>query len=147
MSKMIQLQKFVEENGIRGACCCGKCIDAPEHPKQKQPQGHTANMVFFNVAVKEGTKAEELKSLILESVEGSFTNINLFDGKEHNYMEIGGWIGDQGLALMLMGMGTVLGLWSLLSPITMLGLKLDDPLTQQMAGMGMLSVQVPKKVF
>ena len=60
------------------------------------------------------------------------------DGKEHSYMEIGGDIGDQGRALMAMGLGAILGLWNLLTP-AMLGL--DREMQLQMAGMGLLSIQ------
>ena len=141
---MQKLQKFVVENGIRGVCQCGKCFDAPQHPENEQPQGHTANMIFFEVAVKEGTKAEELEALVRGTVKGGYANIDLFDGNEHNYIDLGAWIGDQGMGLTLMGMGTVLGLWDLLTPITMLKLKPDDPLTMQMAGMGMIAIQAKK---
>lgn len=49
--------------------------------------------------------------------------------------------GDQSLALRLMGLGALLGLWKLLTPRTMLGADIPDALAQQMAGMGLLTVQ------
>lgn len=142
MTAMEQLREYVMVQAVRGACQCGKCADAPANPEQKQPVGHTADMIFFKVAAQPTAKADELKRLVQASQQGSFCNVDLFDGKEHNYLELGGWIGDQGLALMLMGLGTVLGLWRLLSPVTMLNFKSDDPMTMQMAGMGFLAVQV-----
>jgi hypothetical protein len=122
---------------------CGRCIDAPENPEQHQPEGHTADMIFFKVAA--GTKADKdaLRMLVEANTKGE-CDIDLFDGKEHNYMEIGGWIGDQGLALMLMGLGTILGLWKLMTPVTMLKFKPDDPLTKQMAEMGFVAIQAVK---
>lgn len=57
-------------------------------------------------------------------------------------MEIGGFVGDQGLAMMLMGLGSILGLWKLLTPRTVLGADIPEELAQQMAGSGLLSVQV-----
>ena len=58
-------------------------------------------------------------------------------------MELGGWIGDQGIAMQYMGLGVLLGVFNLLSP-AMLGLTPDDPMFKQMLGMGMLSIQVVK---
>lgn len=141
---MKKLVDYVMEYAERGACQCGKCIDAPEKPDEHQPAGHTADMIFFKVAVKPGADAETLKNLVKENVDGEFENVDMFDGGEHGYMEVGGWIGDQGTALTLMGMGTVLGLWKLLTPVTMLKMKSDDPMCRQMAGMGMVAVQASK---
>lgn len=76
---------------------------------------------------------------------GAFNECDLFDGKEHSYLEVGGWIGDQGLALMLMGLGTVLGLWKLLTPRTILGAMADDDLAMRMAGIGYVSIMAEKK--
>ena len=70
--------------------------------------------------------------------DGEFCSVDVFDGQEHGYMELGGWIGDQGLAMMLMGLGAVLGLWRLTTP-KMLGLPND--LVMLMAGAGMITIQ------
>lgn len=144
-NKMIELVKYVRANVERGACKCGKCVDAPADPEKHQPTGHTVDMIFFEVSAKPTASAEKLRELVKAVPVGEFCNVDLFDGEEHNYMELGGWLGDQGTALMLMGLGTSLGLWSLLSPVTMLHLKSDDPLTKQMAGAGMISVQAKKE--
>ena len=141
---MQNLRDYVMENSIRGACMCGKCIDAPKNPEQLQPEGHTAEMIFFKVAAGPKADKDTLKMLVESNTKGECGDMDLFDGKEHNYMEIGGWIGDQGLALMLMGLGTILGLWKLLTPVTMLHFKPDDPMTVQMAGMGLLHIQAVK---
>lgn len=47
---MQELYDFIDRYAERGDCRCGHCIDAPADPKQ--PQGHTADMVFFKVAAK-----------------------------------------------------------------------------------------------
>lgn len=144
---MEELVKFVMEHAIRGACTCGKCSDAPANPEQLQPEtpkapNHTADMIFFKVAAKPNTDADVLRTLIKENKAGAFCDCDLFDGNEHNYIELGGWIGDQGLALQLMGLGTVLGLWNLLSPLTMLpGMNLPEHVIKAMAGQGMLAIQ------
>jgi hypothetical protein len=63
------------------------------------------------------------------------------DGEEHNYLELGGWIGDQGLALQYMGLGVLLGVFKLLSPRTMLGDLITEEMGREMVGTGMLSIQ------
>jgi len=136
---MTTLRQYVANHTERGACQCGKCFDAPEKPEEQQPTGHTADMVFFKVSAK-AADAETLKELV-RSHKGEFCSVDLFDGKEHNYIELGRWIGDQGTALQLMGLGSLLGLWKLLTPKTMLGPMCDEVLAQQMAGAGMVAVQ------
>lgn len=99
-----------------------------------------SDMIFFRVRAKNSPSADKLRELI-KAHQGDHNQVNLFDGVEHNYMELGGWIGDQGLALTLMGLGCLLGLWQLLTPRTMLGPFLQDAMVKQMAGAGFLSIQ------
>jgi len=132
------LAKYVRNHAVRGTCNCGKCIDHPG--TDYQPEGHTADLVFFKVA-NNGGDTETLRQLVVAAQEGEYCNVNLFDGSEHNFLELGGWIGDQGLAMMLMGLGSVLGLWSLVTP-KMLGMP--DDMALEMAGNGMLFM-VPKR--
>jgi hypothetical protein len=89
-----------------------------------------------------GPDAGDLKEIIEDNEEGEFEKVNLFDGKEHSYIQVGAWIGDQGAAMGLMALGTHLGLWDLLTPMTVLGriFDRDDPMVMQMAGMGMISI-------
>ena len=141
---MQELIDYVHANVERGPCCCGKCIDRVAEPETKQPQGHTAEMVFFKVSAKSTADVNKFTELVKKNINGSFCNVDLFDGKEHGYMEIGGWIGDQGTALMFMGLGTVLGLWKLMTPRTILGDTLPDDLGGKMAGAGLISVIVEK---
>jgi len=140
---MTDLIEYIRNHTIRGACTCGKCIDAPNDPKQYQPDGHTADVQFFKVALKNNPDKEVLLQLI-KNHNGEFNDINIFDGNEHNYIEIGGWIGDQGDALLLMGLGKLLGIWKLLTPASMLGDLISDDLKMQMAGGGMVSIQAGK---
>jgi len=128
------LYEYVMEHAVRGACQCGKCADAPADPANHQPSGHTADLMFFKVAAKDAS-ADEFKQL----VQAEFPH--WLDGKEHSYLEAGGDIGDQGAALMAMGLGSVLGTWKLLTPRTVLGKFVDDAMAMQMAGMGMISIQ------
>jgi hypothetical protein len=99
----------------------------------KQPFGHTADLVFFEVTKSEDADAETFEALVEEEYP------HWLDGHEHSYLHVGGDVGDQGLALMAMGLGALLGLWTLITP-KMLGVS--DELVVQMAGMGMVSIMV-----
>ena len=130
------LYEYVSKHCERGACQCGKCIDSPENPVQRQPKGHTADLVFFEVILKNNPIKEEFLGLVKEKYP------QWLDGKEHNYMEMGGDIGDQGTALMAMGLGSLLGVWQLLTPRM---LPIPEDLVMQMAGKGMITIQTKKE--
>lgn len=98
------------------------------------------DVIFFKVVATNDANKAELTSVINEHC-GEFCECNLFDGKEHNYLELGSWVGDQGLALRLIGIGAELGMWDLLTPRTMLGEFLPEDLAMQMAGAGMVGMQ------
>lgn len=138
---MRDLIDFITNHVERGTCECGECVDAPDEPSQ--PEGHTADLYFFQVKAKNEPNVDDLRELIRNHRRGEFADVDLFDGKEHNYIELGGWIGDQGLAMMLMGLGHLLDLWRVITPRT---LKIPEPLAGQMAGQGMISiVPLPKE--
>lgn len=139
---MKKLIDFVRKHAVRGDCTCGRCVDGAAEPKQ--PNGHTADMVFFKVAARDNPDPKQLEELIRESKSGEFVDVDLFDGKEHGYIELGGWIGDQGLAIMLMGLGGVLNLWKLLTPYTIPGMT--GGLARQVAESGFLSIQAKTPV-
>ena len=134
---MTELQDFIRKHVIRGACQCGLCIGAPANPEQHQPTGHTADMIFFKVAAKDDPDPKEFEKIVREECP------QIFDGQEHSYMNLGAELGDQGYAMEVMGLGNLLGLWSLLTPRSVLGSTIDDAMVQNMAGMGMITVQVP----
>lgn len=135
------LAQYVAKHAVRGECRCGRCADVGSKP---DPKGHTADLVFFTVGLSaEPTTADAFRAMTRSMPKGAFADANPLDGQEHNYISLGAWIGDQGLALMYMGLGTLLGVFNLLTP-AMLGFKSDDPLAQQMAGMGYIAVQAVK---
>lgn len=105
------------------------------------PSVRSANVVFFHVILVGDPKASKLTELI-QSYPGEFCQCNPLDGAEHNFLELGGWIGDQGLALRLMGLGRVLDLWTLITPFT-LGLAEPHEITaaRALAGAGLLSIR------
>lgn len=136
------LIEYVARHTDRDACKCGRCIEPGDDKGLGQ---HTADLVFFKVSIKGSPSAEELRKLCREH-EGFFGQVDLFDGVEHSYSEIGGWIGDQGLGLMLMGLGSLLGLWKLMTPRSMFGDKMDDATAKHLAGSGLVVIQAPKPV-
>jgi len=129
----MKLCDYVLTHTKRGACTCGKCFDAPENPKQNQPDGHTVNLTFFKIAAESANKDEFLFLVQKEHPEW-------LDGEEHSYFQIGADMGDQGIALMTIGLGHLLGVWKALSPDTLMP-SLPEDLKLQMAGAGMVSLQ------
>lgn len=132
---------YVIAHSERGTCRCGRCADHPGI--DKQPAGHTADVVFFNVCAVEEPDANTFRLIIEGAKQGEFNDLDPWDGKEHGYMEVGGWIGDQGLALQFIGLGSLLSLWPLMTPKMLPGLP--DDLVMQMAGMGMVTIMPPVK--
>ncbi len=130
---MGNLSDYVQKHSLRGACTCGQCVDAPENPDEHQPGGHTVDLTFFKVAARGGNKDE-----FIALVKKEFPQY--LDRAEHSYLQVGGDMGDQGLALMLIGLGDVLGAWKALSPDTLMPF-IEDDMKKQMAGMGMVSLK------
>lgn len=136
---MDELRQYIFNHVARSACRCGKCVtNGPE-----SLPGHTCDMVFFQVSAVDDPDPAELERLIRANVRGNHCDVDLFDGNEHGYQELGGWIGDQGLALVLMGLGDLLGLWKCLTPLNMLP-GIDKELAMQMAGAGYLTIKHDK---
>lgn len=131
------LQEYVIAHTSRGECNCGKCFDRGDCP---DPKGHTADMFFFKVAIQGEPDAEVLRELI-RNHKGEFCELDILDGGEHSYIGVGGWIGDQQLALLLMALGQLLGLWEILTPNLF---PIPDEQKKQMAGMGMVSIRPPE---
>jgi hypothetical protein len=134
---MTPLTDYILAHTERGDCKCGKCFDTTGAP---DPNGHTVDMVFFKVAVKDSPSKEEFVRLSQDH-HGEWGEVDPLDGKEHNYLELGGWIGDQGVAMMYMALGVSLGVFQLLSPAM---LDLTGEMALHMAEAGLLSVQAKK---
>lgn len=133
----MDLIDYVQKHIEKGACQCGQCLDAPENPGEKQPKGRTADLVFFKVKTASNPDTKEFRKLVEEEFP------HWLDGKEHSYLEIGGDMRDQGLALMAMGLGKLLGLWDLLTPNSMIPF-LDGETRMKMAGLGYISIKAKK---
>lgn len=134
----MKLAEYVQQNAIRGACTCGRCIDAGPDPENHQPDNHTVDLTFFKVAKGDGATAQEFESL----VQNEF--LHWLDGEEHNYLELGADIGDQGLALTAMGLGHLLGIWELLAPAIILPFLTKEQ-QLEIAGRGMVSIRRGRK--
>lgn len=128
---MEQLVEFVRSHSDRAYA------DKPSPWEVGAFRPATADLVFFEVYSKGEPDAETLRRLIAENYKGCFGDLNPLDGNEHSFIEIGGWIGDQGLALQLMGLGQLLGLWGLMTPKM---LAIPDHIVKGMAGMGYVSI-------
>lgn len=132
----MNLIEYVREHTERSACRCGSCIDGGQGPELT---GHTANMVFFDVTATNDPTAEELRALI-KSHEGIHAQCDPLDGKEHSHRELSLWLDDQGKALQLMGLGSLLGLWKLLTPYTEFGFDIPHEYAIGMAQAGLISI-------
>jgi len=130
----MNLVEYVLAHTDRGECQCGKCVDSQG---TRQPEGHTVDMVFFKIAAKDNPDKAEFLRLTQEH-QGEFGDVDPLDGKEHSYLELGGWIGDQGIAMQYMALGVLLGVFNLISPAA-LGVVGDQAL--QLAGVGFLTIQ------
>ena len=129
----MSLADYVLAHTERGACTCGKCFDASYNPEAEQPTGHTVNLTFFKVAAM-GADSKKFLSLVQQEYP------DWLDGKEHSYLEVGGDMGDQGIALMTIGLGHLLGVWKALTPDTIMPFMPED-LKKKMAGQGFVSLQ------
>jgi hypothetical protein len=129
---MSPLAQYVIKHTERGECKCGWCSDVGSKP---DPCGaHTADLIFFKAAIRDNPRREEFESLTRKHV-GTFAELDPFDGKEHSYIELGGWLGDQGLALRYMALGYLLGIFQLLTPRSVLpGLNADLVMKLAMSG-------------
>jgi hypothetical protein len=104
--------------------------------------------VFFVVGLK-STDTAEKETLREEFVrlskahEGSFGPCDPFDDDEHGWEELGGWLGDQMLGLMYMGLGVILGEFMLMTPKAIPGMP--EATALKMAMGGLLKVKKAKK--
>ena len=98
------------------------------------------DLVFFHVAAVQSADAEMLKRLM--AAHNVSKRVAPLDGKEHRYIELGAWLGGEEIALRLIGLGAVLGLWKLHTPKTVLGnvMKPSDEEMLQMAESGLVTV-------
>lgn len=95
---------------------------------------------FFGLVLPPPLPTIDALRAAIQAHRGEFCECNPLDGKEHSYIELGAWVGDQGMALRLMGLGKALGLWNLHTPQTLFGSGLDPITRQQMAEGGFVTI-------
>lgn len=91
---------------------------------------------FFHVKLFADAEvtAEQLVEAIRAAEKGEFQDVSIERLKAGpGYIELGAWLGDQGLALQFIGLGALLGQWNVITPAT-LGIAGED--AAQMMGMG-----------
>ncbi len=108
-----------------------------EYTTQTEDGG--VDVFFFRVKLARELTAEEIEELknLLGSYKGDFADVDLFDNEEHSYLEVGAWIGDQGMALRLLALGELLKFWRVMQPRM---LPIPEELAKRMAGQGMVSL-------
>jgi len=71
---------------------------------------------FFKVRAINADRQEVL-DLIADNPQGEFAHISFERASEGpSFIEWGAWIGDQGLALRLLGLGEAVGIWTVITP-------------------------------
>ncbi len=124
---MTELVNYIIEHTERGECQCGQCCD--KQPDRPAP-GHSVDLVFFWVSTRNEPTAERLRWLL----ESQYPDVpRLSEGP--SYLELGAELGDQGIAICLIGLGHLLKLWQAVTPLA-LGIKGEQ--AQQMARNGLL---------
>lgn len=102
------------------------------------PLEGAVDLMLLKVLVKEDANKDELVRLAKEH-KGCHNECDPFDGKEHSYLELGGWLGDQGFALCFMAIASKLGLAKLLTPEIVMP-SLPAELKRMMAGQGFITI-------
>lgn len=114
--------------------------NALQLPADSKEEG-AVSVHFFKVKPRPGAfgaTAEKFREAI-KAHKGEFRTVDPLDGNEHGYIELGAWAGDQGAALLLMGLGECLGVWKVMSPEFMMPSMPD--LWNELAGAGYVTVR------
>lgn len=137
------VEEMVAAYTERGQCRCGRCIDA----QPVEPIGdttlilHTVDMVFFEVTVKPGLTLAAFDEAT-RALKGWYATVDVLDGNPHGYMDLGAWVGDQGLALRYMALGVGIGRFSLIAPTTVTSMaSLSRERKLELAGAGLVFIQ------
>lgn len=101
------------------------------HADEADKKFESVDVWFIKVGVDKG-KAEGYRDEVIQILD-QWPNDRLRSGI--SYIEIGGELGSQDLALMLMALGKVLGFWSIASPL-IFGGEPGDAKSDELAGNG-----------
>lgn len=103
------------------------------------PVEGAVDLMVLKVMVKDDANKDEFVRLAKEH-KGCHNECDPFDGNEHSYIELGGWLGDQGFALCFMAIATKLGLAKLMTPETVMPFLPQD-LKRALAGQGYIVIK------
>lgn len=134
---MNKLYDYVIGHVEKTTCQCGRCEC---ESKGNEELKDSVNLTFFKVKTINEPTYEEFKKLI----EDSFPH--WLDGQEHSYIEVGADVNDQGIGLMIIGLGHLLGFWQALSPDTMMPTMPDD-LKMNLAEQGFVALKYNPSIF
>lgn len=122
---MTGLTNYIIDHTERGECQCGECCDKAT---DRAAPPHSMNVHFFWVSLKNEPSRRALDSLLKAEYPSPD---RLKQGP--SYIEIGAEVGSQDIALRLIGLGDLLGLWRAVTPER---LGMDGQTAAQMAGNG-----------
>lgn len=125
---MTELTEYIAKIARRGECQCGKCADYRKDMDRPAPE-HSANVHFFWVS-QEGGDGSRLRALLQQY----YPSPERLEGGP-SYIEIGAELDSQELALLLIGVGAVLGLWQAVTPASF---GITGPEAAELAGKGMV---------
>lgn len=111
-----------------------------QHATRRPHNEGGVDVVYFAVQPEPTATAEGLRAAMAQH-RGEYVDVDPLDGAEHSYIELGGLIGDQGYALVLMALGSVLGLWKLNTPRSVLGDSLPQEHVERLAGTGLITIK------
>lgn len=120
-------------------------INLPEFVRQSTTMlragaSDACDVYFFAVQLRPDVNIDAARVTLLDLIkthQGAFTECQPLDGHEHDYIELGAWLGDQGYALRFIGLCERLHLGTVLTPNK---LPIPDDLKQIMAGAGCVTL-------
>ena len=117
---MQPLIDYIIAHTARGECQCGRCFDKGA---DRPAPAHSVDVHFFWVSAVGEPSREELLRLL----EAHYPDRERLRGGP-SYIEMGGALGDQGMALLLIGLGALVGLWPVMTPkaMGMTGAQADE---------------------
>lgn len=105
----------------------------------EEPGPKVIDVHFFRVRIKDSFNTEYFRylfDLFAKTGEGEFGKVEVERIKGGpSYIEWGGWLGDQGLAMTAMAAGAYAGLWDVITPET---IGITGAAADQLAGMGLV---------
>ena len=94
----------------------------------------SVDLTLIKIAVRNSPSKDDFEKMVIEQYPHWLNN------EEYSYLQIGGELGDQHLALLVIGLGHLLGLWQALSP-DIVTPDLSQEIKYQMAGMGLVTLK------